>query len=101
MRHTLSYALAVFVLSVSVAVPAQEIRLRVGHDQPVGSMYDEGHKNFKKLVEERSNGRIKVDVFPAAQLGAEVAMIEGVRLGTIDMCRAAPPTRRRSSPSSA
>jgi len=91
MRHTLSYALAVFVLSVSVAVPAQEIRLRVGHDQPVGSMYDEGHKNFKKLVEERSNGRIKVDVFPAAQLGAEVAMIEGVRLGTIDMvsCSAA------------
>ena len=91
MRHTLSYALAVFVLSVSVAVPAQEIRLRVGHDQPVGSMYDEGHKNFKKLVEERSNGRIKVDVFPAAQLGAEVAMIEGVRLGSIDMvsCSAA------------
>jgi len=91
MRHTLSYALAVFVLSVSVAVPAQEIRLRVGHYQPVGSMYDEGHKNFKKLVEERSNGRIKVDVFPAAQLGAEVAMIEGVRLGTIDMvsCSAA------------
>ena len=79
------------MLSVSVAVPAQEIRLRVGHDQPVGSMYDEGHKNFKKLVEERSNGRIKVDVFPAAQLGAEVAMIEGVRLGTIDMvsCSAA------------
>ena len=93
MRRSLPSAvlcgLAALVISASVA--AQEIRLRVGHDQPVGSMYDEGHKNFKKLVEERSQGKIKVDVFPAAQLGAEVAMVEGVRLGTIDMvsCSAA------------
>lgn len=67
------------------AVQAQEIRLRLGHDQPVGSMYDEGHHMFKKLVEERSKGRIKADVFPAGQLGAEVAMVEGVRLGTLDI----------------
>ena len=46
---------------------------------------------FKKLVEERSNGRIKVAVFPAAQLGSEVAMVEGVRLGSIDIiCANAP-----------
>jgi len=70
---------------------AQQITLRMGHDQPVGSMYDEGHKMFKKLVEERSKGRIKADVFPAAQLGSEVAMVEGVRLGSIDViCANAP-----------
>ena len=70
---------------------ADEIKLRLGHDQPIGSMYDEGHNMFKKLVEERSKGRIKVDVFPAAQLGPEVAMIEGARLGSIDIvsCSAA------------
>ena len=69
----------------------QVVALRMGHDQPVGSMYDEGHKMFKKLVEERSNGRIKADVFPAAQLGSEVAMVEGVRLGSIDViCANAP-----------
>jgi tripartite ATP-independent transporter DctP family solute receptor len=63
----------------------------MGHDQPVGSMYDEGHSMFKKLVEERSNGRIKAAVFPAAQLGSEVAMVEGVRLGSIDViCANAP-----------
>ena len=74
-----------FLLSLAGPATAQEIRMRLGHDQPVGSMYDEGHKMFKKLIEERSQGRIKVDIFPAGQLGAEVAMIEGVRLGTIDM----------------
>jgi tripartite ATP-independent transporter DctP family solute receptor len=78
-------------LATGVPAAAQEIKLRAGHDQPVGSMYDEGHKMFKKLVEERSQGRIKVDVFPAAQLGAEVAMMEGLRLGSIDVaCANAP-----------
>jgi tripartite ATP-independent transporter DctP family solute receptor len=75
----------------SWSASAQQITLRMGHDQPVGSMYDEGHKMFKKLVEERSQGRIKADVFPAAQLGSEVAMVEGVRLGSIDIiCANAP-----------
>jgi tripartite ATP-independent transporter DctP family solute receptor len=75
----------------SAAVNAQQITLRMGHDQPVGSMYDEGHKMLKKLVEERSKGRIKADVFPAAQLGSEVAMVEGLRLGSIDViCANAP-----------
>jgi tripartite ATP-independent transporter DctP family solute receptor len=46
---------------------------------------------FKKLVEERSGGRIQVDVFPAAQLGSEVAMMEGLRLGSLDVaCANAP-----------
>jgi tripartite ATP-independent transporter DctP family solute receptor len=67
---------------------AQEVRLRAGHDQPVGSMYDEGHQMFRKLLDERSKGRIKVEVFPAAQLGSEVAMIEGVRLGSVDVSAA-------------
>lgn len=83
-------ALAV-LLAFSLCASAQEIRLRMGHDQPVGSMYDEGHKMFKKLVEERSQGRIRADVFPAAQLGSEVAMVEGARLGSIDViCANAP-----------
>ncbi len=95
MRRFVSLALGLLVAAGLVAAagpsPAQEIKLRAGHDQPVGSMYDEGHKMFKKLVEERSQGRIKVDVFPAAQLGSEVAMMEGLRLGSIDVvCANAP-----------
>ena len=86
-RITAAIAALLFGFSVS----AQDFTLRAGHDQPVGSMYDEGHQMFKKLVEERSKGRIRVNVFPAAQLGAEVAMVEGLRLGTIDViCANAP-----------
>lgn len=62
--------LALIAIAAIAMVPAtaftQQVRLRIGHDQPAGTMYDEGHTMFRKLVEERSAGRIKVDVFPAA-----------------------------------
>lgn len=80
----LALVLAVAFAGAVPSAPAQQIKLRFGHDQPVGSMYDEGHAAFRRLLEERTGGRARVDVFPAAQLGSEVAMIEGVRIGSLD-----------------
>lgn len=81
-------ALALLALAAlshaAVTAAAEQVRLRIGHDQPTGRMYDEGHAMLRKLLEERSGGRVKVDVFPAAQLGSEVVMLEGVRLGSLD-----------------
>jgi len=86
MKGILGFAVALALLAVPAA--AQDLQLRAGHDQPVGSMYDEGHKKLQQLLEERSGGKMKLAVFPAAQLGSEVAMIEGVRLGTLDVTAA-------------
>jgi TRAP-type transport system periplasmic protein len=87
-RSLLGVAAIAFASLLAVPVLAQDVRLRAGHDQPVGSMYDEGHKMLQKLLDERSGGKMKLDTFPAAQLGSEVAMIEGVRLGTLDISAA-------------
>lgn len=46
-----------------------------------------GDKKFAELVNQRTNGRIKIDVFPSAQLGEEKAVIEQVQLGAIEMAR--------------
>lgn len=78
-------AVLMAALALAVSSASAQITLRMGHDQPVGSMYDEGHNLFKKLIEERSGGKLKATVHPAAQLGSEVAMVEGVRLGSIDV----------------
>lgn len=77
--------LAVMGAGGPVLVGAAEITLRAGHDQPAKSMYDEGHQYLARKLAERTNGRVQVQVFPAAQLGSEVAMIEGLRLGSIDI----------------
>ena len=38
---------------------------------------------FKELVEAKSQGKIKVEVFPNASLGDERALIEGMQMGTV------------------
>ena len=47
----------------------------------------QGDYEFAKLVELRSNGRIKIEVYPGAQLGGERAVIEQVQFGAIDFAR--------------
>src|SRR4051812_39253093 len=46
-----------------------------------------GDKKFAEIVSEKSNGRIKIDVFPNSQLGEEKAVIEQVQLGAIEFTR--------------
>ncbi|MFC0215649.1 TRAP transporter substrate-binding protein [Paenibacillus chartarius] len=46
-----------------------------------------GDKKFAELVNQRSEGRIKIDVFPSSQLGEEKAVIEQVQLGAIEFTR--------------
>ncbi|HSW05902.1 TRAP transporter substrate-binding protein [Aquabacterium sp.] len=41
-------------------------------------------KTFKAAVEARAPGRIKVELYPASQLGAIPRMVEGTALGTIE-----------------
>jgi TRAP-type C4-dicarboxylate transport system substrate-binding protein len=41
-------------------------------------------KTFKAAVEARAAGRIKVELYPASQLGAIPRMVEGAALGTIE-----------------
>ncbi|MFB5661088.1 TRAP transporter substrate-binding protein [Alteribacillus sp. HJP-4] len=46
-----------------------------------------GDKAFAEMVEERSDGRIQVDVFSGGQLGDERSALEQVQIGSIEMTR--------------
>lgn len=46
-----------------------------------------GDKEFARLVEERSKGKLKIIVYPNAALGDEKSVIEQVQLGGIDFAR--------------
>ena len=45
---------------------------------------------FKEEVEEKSDGRIQIDVLPAAQVGGDVEIIEQIQMGLVDI--GIPPT---------
>ncbi len=47
----------------------------------------QGNYRFAELVEERTDGRITIEVYPDSQLGEESDVIEQVQFGGIDMTR--------------
>ena len=50
----------------------------------VNDVQTEAIKRFAARVEARTKGRIKTKLYPAAQLGSNQRMIEGLQLGTIE-----------------
>lgn len=65
----------------------ETIVLRLADNQPIGYPTVIGDEKFAQLVEEYSNGRIKVEVYPQATLGDEKSCIEQVQFGGIDFTR--------------
>jgi len=59
--------------------------IKLAHALAATSPYQVGAEKFKELVEEGSNGRIKVEIYPNGQLGAERDLFEGVQIGTVEM----------------
>jgi len=52
--------------------------------QTINDVQHEYMKVFKTELEKASNGKIKVEIYPASQLGNFQRMMEGIRLGTIE-----------------
>lgn len=63
-----------------------KIVLRAGVTTERGGNYVTGLEKFKELVEERSKGDIEIQIYPSSQLGNERDLVEGVAVGTIEMC---------------
>lgn len=68
--------------------PEQEqITLRLAENQPEDYPTTIGDKEFARLVEEKTDGRIKIEVYAGGQLGDEKSVIEQVQLGSIELAR--------------
>ena len=73
---------ATFVFAAAPA-RAQEFVLKFGN-QTINDIQHEYMKVFKTELEKATNGRIKVEIYPASQLGTFNRMLEGLRLGTVE-----------------
>lgn len=82
--------LAMCVIAIVVALPctaaaAKTYNLKLGHTGAPTHHYQTICAQFAQEVEKRSNGAIKIAVFPSDQLGRQMESVEGVMLGTHDM----------------
>ena len=88
-RRTFSLmtAAAGFVMMAATVSAQAQTTLRSTDIHPTDYPTVEAVRHISKLLEERTKGRIKINVFHSAQLGNEKDTIEQTRFGVIDINR--------------
>jgi TRAP-type transport system periplasmic protein len=78
-------------LSVPVAVSlgrgagaAETYTMRLNITQPATAVQGRAATHFASAVAHRSNGQVKVEVYPNSQLGSQAEMIDALRSGVVD-----------------
>ena len=76
---------AVIALALSASPAFAETKLRLSHLSPPDSDMDVWAKKFAQQVEERTEGRITVRIYPASQLGDWEEVFELLTQGSVDL----------------
>lgn len=67
-------------------IPSEkEVILKVAHVEPESRSTNQALLIFKKEIEEASNGKMKIEIYPNGALGGDVQLTESVAMGTLDM----------------
>jgi tripartite ATP-independent transporter DctP family solute receptor len=78
--------LSVFVVGLLFGGGQTEVRtIKLGHIRDEGHPTHMGALEFAKLVEQRTDGRIKIEVFPNSQLGGIQEMFTQIQTGDLEM----------------
>lgn len=75
----------------SATVQAKKITLRLGHPMAPGNNVTVGYEKLKELIEERSEGKIRVQLFGNSMLGSDRVTMESTQRGTLDMASSSSP----------
>src|SRR5437016_7113705 len=87
MKLRLSVALATSALLAfaSLAIAQQPTIIKFSHVVAVDTPKGKGAEYFKKLAEERTKGRVKVEVYPNSALFKDGEEMEALQLGSVQM----------------
>jgi len=79
-------ALALCLTAGAHAALAEEpIVIKAGLIDPPGHIDVVAAEKYAELVAKKTDGRVKIEVYPASQLGFAMDMLQGMQLGTIEM----------------
>ncbi len=91
MRRTVVITILMVFLTLSIAridsgiCQDKQVVLKLGHAVAPEHPYHLGAVKYSEWVAQRTKNKVKIDVYPSAQLGNERDMVEGLQLGTIDL----------------
>jgi tripartite ATP-independent transporter DctP family solute receptor len=85
-KIALLFVAIITTIFASTAMAADVIKIKVASVVPEAQSQHIALRDvFKKYIEEKSDGRMIVEIYPNGQLGGERQSIEGVQLGTIQV----------------
>ncbi|MDK2965669.1 TRAP transporter substrate-binding protein [Lacrimispora sp.] len=73
------------------ATPENPMVLTLAHNLSETHITSIALQDFADLVEEESNGRIKIQIYPGGQLGSETEVLEQLMAGVVGMTRVSAP----------
>lgn len=69
--------------ALATSASAQEYQIKLGLIAPQGHPVTEASKRFAEEVEQSTQGKVSVQIYPGGQLGGEIELQDQVALGTI------------------
>ena len=85
LRYVAAAALSTMLAFSSAAIAQQPIVLKFSHVVAVDTPKGKGAERFKQLAEERTKGRVKVEVYPNSSLFKDGEEMEALQLGSVQM----------------
>jgi tripartite ATP-independent transporter DctP family solute receptor len=77
-----------FALSFAVFTApayAADFVIKAGLIDPPGHIDTKAAEKFAELVAQKTDGKVKIEIYPASQLGFAMDMLQGMKLGTVEM----------------
>ncbi|WP_339117896.1 TRAP transporter substrate-binding protein [Halomonas sp. BMC6] len=87
-RSTLALGISLTLVSAANANDFSDmdpVTLRLAHVVNEQDGFHIAATKFEELVEERTDGKVNIEIFPNASLGDERTLLEGMQIGTVDM----------------
>ena len=90
MKKTLALMGTVTVMAAAMAFAASaETVVKYSVTYPATGTQAEGALALGELIEECSEGRLKMEFYPSSQLGDKASTFEGLQMGTVEMTECA------------
>jgi|SRR5579862_4470271 len=90
-RDFLKYGAGALALGLPLPTLAQRAKVfRFGHMLPADTLYNKAIQMFADEANKNSSGRIKIDIFPASQLGTIPEMLSATQVGSLTLTMAVP-----------
>ena len=85
LREFIALAACIAIACTGTVAAQQPIVIKFSHVVAIDTPKGKGAEYFKKLAEERTKGRVKVEVYPNSQLYKDGEEMEALQLGSVQM----------------